>query len=94
MSNRKEVLIKKYAELISNLSSVGFSPALFPSLDDLDVVDLLLLFNYYFSATDDYEPKIRELAQIQGIAITEEEYQKGLPIIINYINWLKLFQKS
>jgi hypothetical protein len=94
MSNRKEVLIKKYAELISNLSSVGFSPSLFPSLDDLDVVDLLLLFNFYFASTDDYEPKIRELAQIQGIEITEEEYQKGLPIIINYINWLKLFQKS
>ena len=94
MSNRKEVLIKKYAELITNLSSVGFSPALFPSLDDLDVVDLLLLFNYYFSSTNDYEPKIRELATLQSIEITEEEYEKGLPIIIDYINWLKLFQKS
>jgi len=94
MSNRNEVLIKKYAELITNLSSVGFSPALFPSLDDLDVVDLLLLFNYYFSSTNDYEPKIRELATLQSIEITEEEYEKGLPIIIDYINWLKLFQKS
>jgi len=94
MSNRKEVLIKKYAELIQNISSVGFSPDIFPSLDDLDVVDLLLLFNFYFASTDDYEPKIRELAKLQGITITEEEYEKGLPIIVNYINWLKLFQKS
>ena len=44
MSNRKEILIPKYAELISNLSSVGF-PQVFPSLEDIDVVDMLLLFN-------------------------------------------------
>ena len=94
MSNRKEILIKKYAELISNISSVGFSPDVFPSLEDVDVVDLLLLFNYYFACTEDYEPKIRVLADSQNIIITEEQYEKGMPIIINYINWLKLFQKS
>ena len=72
MSNRKEILILKYAELITNISSVGFSPDVFPSLEDVDVVDLLLLFNYYFASTEDYEPKIRELAELQKIAITEE----------------------
>ena len=94
MSNRKEILILKYAELITNISSVGFSPDVFPSLEDVDVVDLLLLFNYYFASTEDYEPKIRELAELQKIEITEEQYEKGIPIIVNYINWLKLFQKS
>ena len=94
MSNRKEILICKYAELIQNLNSVVFPTSLFPSLDDVDVVDLLLLFNYYFATTLEYEGKIRELAQHQDILITEEEYGKGLPIIINYINWLKLFQKQ
>ena len=94
MSNRKEILILKYTGLIQNLSLVGFSPEIFPSLEDVDVVDLLLLFNYYFSSTTDYEPKVREIAQLQEIHITEEEYEKGMPIIVNYINWLKLFQKS
>ena len=51
MSNRKEILIPKYAELISNISSVGF-PQVFPSLEDIDVVDMLLLFNYYFHRWD------------------------------------------
>jgi len=94
MSSRKEILIQKYAELITNISSVGFAPEIFPSLEDVDIVDLLLLFNHYFASTTDYEPKIRELALFQGINITEEQYEKGIPIIINYINWLKLFQKS
>jgi hypothetical protein len=96
MSNRKEILISKYAELISSISSVGFAPELFPSLEDIDVVDMLLLFNYYFASCQnaDYEGKIRELANLQGIVITEEQYEKGIPIITNYINWLKIFQKQ
>jgi hypothetical protein len=95
MSNRKEILISKYAELISNISSVGF-PQVFPSLEDIDVVDMLLLFNHYFAPCkeDEYEGKIRELAQFQKVVITDEEFEKGTPIIINYINWLKTFQKQ
>jgi hypothetical protein len=96
MSNRKEILISKYAELISNISSVGFTSEIFPSLEDIDIVDMLLLFNYYFASCqeEDYQEKIRELAQLQKVEITEEQFEKGIPIIINYINWLKLFQKQ
>lgn len=95
MSNRKEILIPKYAELISNISSVGF-PQVFPSLEDIDVVDMLLLFNFYFATCkeDEYDGKIRELAHLKKVVITEEQFEKGIPIIINYINWLKKFQKQ
>ena len=95
MSNRKEILISKYAELISNISSVGF-PQVFPSLEDIDVVDMLLLFNHYFApcSEEEYEGKIRELAQLQKVVITDEQFKKGTPIIINYKNWLKTFQKQ
>jgi hypothetical protein len=95
MSNRKEILISKYAELISNISTVGF-PQVFPSLEDIDIVDMLLLFNFYFASCEEanYEGKIRELAQLQKVQITDEQFEKGTPIIINYINWLKIFQKQ
>ena len=95
MSNRKEILIMKYAELISSISSVGF-PEVFPSLEDIDVVDMLLLFNFYFAPCkeEEYEGKIRELAQLKNVVITEEQFEKATPIIINYINWLKTFQKQ
>ena len=95
MSNRKEILISKYAELISNISSVGF-PQVFPSLEDIDVVDMLLLFNFYFASCEEasYEGKIRELSQFQKKEITDDQFEKAIPIIINYINWLKIFQKQ
>jgi hypothetical protein len=95
MSNRKEILISKYAELISNISTVGF-PQVFPSLEDIDIVDMLLLFNFYFASCkeEDYQEKIRELTQLQKVQITDEQFEKGTPIIINYINWLKIFQKQ
>ena len=95
MSNRKEILISKYAELISNISTVGF-PQVFPSLEDIDIVDMLLLFNFYFASCEEanYEGKIRELSQLQKKEITDDQFEKGTPIIINYINWLKTFQKQ
>jgi len=95
MSNRKEILISKYAELISNISTVGF-PQVFPSLEDIDIVDMLLLFNFYFASCEEanYEGKIRELSQLQKKEITDDQFEKGTPIIINYINWLKIFQKQ
>ena len=96
MSNRKEILMSKYVELISNLSIVGFPSELFISLEDVDIVDMLLLFNFYFASCkeEDYQGKIRELAQFQKVEITDEQFEKGTPIIINYINWLKIFQKQ
>jgi len=95
MSNRKEILMSKYAELISNISTVGF-PQVFPSLEDIDIVDMLLLFNFYFASCEEanYEGKIRELSQLQKKEITDDQFEKGTPIIINYINWLKIFQKQ
>jgi hypothetical protein len=95
MSNRKEILISKYAELISNLSTVGF-PQVFPSLEDIDVVDMLLLFNFYFASCkdEDYNKKIKELVQLLKVQITDELFEKATPVLITYINWLKIFQKQ
>ena len=95
MSNRKEILITKYAELISTLTTVGF-PEVFPSLEDIDVVDMLLLFNFYFAQCkeEEYEGKIRELAHLKKLLITEDIFETANPIIINYINCSIKFQKQ
>jgi hypothetical protein len=94
MSNRKEILITKYLEFKNNLDNIGFNTKLFPSLEDIDVVDLLMFFNLCFAFTTEYEPTIRNLATSYNLEITEEEYAKGMPLITEYIDWLKLFQKS
>lgn len=94
MSSRKEILIKKYLEFQENLTNIGFNTKLFPSLEDIDIVDLLLFFNLCFAFCTDYEQTIRGLASSYKVEITDEEYEKGMPYITEYIEWLKVFQKS
>lgn len=94
MSNRKEILIKKYLEFKQHLESVQFNIELFPSLDDVDVVDLLFFFNLCFSHTTDYEAAVRGVASNFGYKISEDEYSRGMPYITEYIEWLKAFQKT
>ena len=94
MTTRKEILIKKYLEFQENLINTGFNSKVFPSLEDIDIVDLLLMFNLCFAYCSDYKPTIQALASSYGITITEEELEKGMPHINDYINWLKEFQKN
>ena len=93
MSCKKEILIKKYLEFQKNLAEVGFNTSLFPALEDIDIVDLLLFFNICFAYTDNYEATIKNLASSYGVKISDEELEKGMPYITEYINWLKAFQK-
>jgi hypothetical protein len=94
MSNRKEILIKKYLEFKQHLDSIEFNTSLFPSLDDVDIVDLLFFFNLCFTHTTDYETAIRGIASSYGYQISDEKYSKGMPYITEYIEWLKAFQKT
>ena len=94
MSNRKEILIKKYLEFKSSLEAVNFNTSLFPNLEDVDIVDLLLFFNLCFSYTTEYESIVRNLASSYDIKLSDDELQKGMPLITEYIEWLKCFQKN
>jgi hypothetical protein len=94
MSTRKEILIKKYLEFKQQLESIEFNTSLFPSLDDVDIVDLLFFFNLVFPQCDDYEEAVRSVATTFGYQISDEEYSKGMPYITEYIVWLKEFQKK
>ena len=94
MSNRKEILIKKYLEFKTSLSDVGFNISVFPNLEDIDIVDLLLFFNLCFSYTTEYESIVKNLASSYNIKLTDDELAKGMPLITEYIEWLKTFQKN
>ena len=49
MATRKEIIIKHYLEFQKQLQGKKFDCSIFPSLEDVDLVDLLVLFNYTFN---------------------------------------------
>ena len=90
---RKEIIINKYLEFQNNIKQI-VDVNIFPSLEDLDVVDLLLFFNMTFAYATEYESIINDLILFNGVNIQPEELSKVMPIITKFIDEFKLLQKS
>jgi hypothetical protein len=93
MTTRKEIIINKYLEFQNNINNI-VPINIFPSLEEVDVVDLLLFFNFTFGYVNEYENIITELISFNNVKIQPDELQKVMPVIIQFIDEFKLLQKS
>ena len=68
----------------------NFDCSIFPSLEDVDLVDLLVLFNYTFNNSTPVAQSLDKLMKINSI----ECYKEVREICIHFIEWFLDFQKS
>ena len=97
MTTRKEIIIKKYLEFQEKIKLFDINDNIFPSLEEMDVVDILIYFSTTFGCTTDikeYETYIRDLIIYQKIKIEPEKLDKVMPLMIQFIDEFKLLQKS
>ena len=93
MTTKKEVLIKKYIDYQNQVKQL-IDCQILPSLEDFDILDILLYFNLYFNiGQPNYEKVIREMIVYNKLVIDENDLLKVLPISIELIEWLIKFQK-
>ena len=90
MTTRKEIIIKHYLEFQKELHDKKFDCSVFPSLEDVDIVDLLVLFNYTFNNSTPIAQSLDGLMKVNSIECSEEVRQ----ICIHFIQWFLNFQKS
>ena len=90
---KKEFLTEKYTKFIKEIKLI-IDTDIFPSLDDVDISDVLLFFQMSFSCEEDYEDIVKNLIYLNGIDATHEQIDKAMPIITKYINELKQFLKN
>lgn len=90
---RKEIIVNKYLEFQNNIKQI-VDVDIFPTLEDVDVVDLLLFFNMTFGYTTEYESIINDLILFNSVKILPEDLIKVMPIINQFIDEFKLLQKS
>ena len=90
---KKEHLTKEYLKFIQEIKSV-IDCDIFPSLDEVDITDILLFFNITFVGMDDYSDIIKNLMHMNHYDITDKQFDTVIPIITKYINDLKLFLKT
>jgi hypothetical protein len=86
-TTRKSILIEKYIQFQKELEQQGINKV-FPSLEDVDIVDLLFFFDLKFSNNTDYKSGVKELIEYSPIKITDEELDKVYPTIESFIRFI------
>ena len=93
MTTKKEILIKKYIDYQNQMKQI-IDCNILPSLDDFDILDILLYFNLYFNiGQPDHKKVIQDIIELNKLDIDENDLNKVMPITLDLIEWLIKFQK-
>ena len=93
MTTKKEIIIKKFLQYESDIKTI-VNTSIIPSLEDIDVLDLLLYINLYFNNEQDKQKTVIYLIEMQDIDITHEQLTNAMPITLDLIDWILKFQKE
>ena len=93
MTTKKEIIIKRFLQYEHEIKQL-IDASILPSLEDIDVCDLLIFINLYFNNDNDKETIIYNLISMQGLDINKEDITKAMPLTLQLIEWFLIFQKS
>ena len=93
MTTKKEIIIKRFLKYEMDIKEI-IDASILPSLEDIDVCDLLIYINLYFNNSNDKETTINNLISMQGLDINKEDIAKAMPLTLQLIEWFLIFQKN
>ena len=74
---KKIYLETKYKEFISEIETI-IKTNLFPSLEDVDMVDILLFFQYTFFCTNDYKEIVKNLIETHHVELDDDTFNNKI----------------
>ncbi len=93
MATKKDIIIKNFLQYETEIKKI-INASIIPSLEDIDVLDLLLYINLYFNNQQDKQKTVIYLIDMQGLVITNDQLTKAMPITLDLIDWILKFQKE
>jgi len=93
MATKKDIIIKKFLQYETEIKNI-VNTSIIPSLEDIDVLDLLLYINLYFNNQQDKQKTVIYLIEMQDIDITNDQLTKAMPITLDLMDWILKFQKE
>ena len=93
MPTKKEFLTEQYLSFMKEVKTI-IETDIFPSLDSADITDVLLFFQMSFTDEEDYESIVKNIMDMSGIDLPDEQFKKAMPIITKYISELKIFLET
>ena len=79
---RKQLIIEKYSLLIQQLTETGLlGDELFPSLEEIEISDLIFFFQLQFPDSEKYTSAIEDLLDCKEIILKPKDKTKVINII-------------
>ena len=93
MTTKKQLIIQRYVELTRVLKNhLGQDVALFPPIEDIDIVDLIFYFNLYFETAPDYKTAVKTAMAMHSISVSDDKFNEVFPVIESFLIFLRDFQ--
>ena len=92
VETRKDKIIKKYLEIQNEIKTIT-DKTILPYLDSFDIVDLILYIDYIISSSTDLRETALTLIKQNKIELTEEEIEKLIPLVENFVVFFNDFKK-
>jgi len=92
VETRKDKIIKKYLEIENEIKKIT-DKSILPNLDSFDIVDLILYIDYIISSSTDLQETAQTLIKQNKIELTEDEIEKLIPLVENFVVFFNDFKK-
>jgi len=90
---KKEYLQTQYKQFTKDIEEI-MKINLFPSLEEVCIVDVSMFFQLTFFGTDNYKEIVKNLIETHHVELDDETFNKIYPIVEKYISDLKTFLKT
>ena len=90
--SKRELIMIRIVGLQKDVSEFMDSNFLFPTLEEIDLADLIFFITMAFLGLNDpvtMGEKVRELIASNNVTITEENLEKVVPLVIDFVHWLR-----
>ena len=90
-TTRKIIFEKEYKKLSSEINEIIGENNLLPNIDEIDLIDIFLIFDIYFKNCNEnnYINLIDDLIKLKNVKIDNEKLKLLYPILYNFIIFIK-----
>jgi len=82
---KRDLLTMLYKEFLIELNKIQDLSYIFPSIDDVDIGDIVFKINYIFLPGCNLKMTIEELICLYNVKITEETVNKIVPLVESFL---------
>ena len=89
---RKQIIIEKYTEVQHEISAIT-NKTILPPLSEIDIVDLILLFNFLLDTFSDIPSLLQHLTTEYKLKVSDDEFNQLIPLLEKFVQFFNEFKK-